>query len=105
MKFARGKESYIHPVNLQLNERNSGTRAYCISLLQSAEHNHSSYLTKVAASPRPLLECRGIGGSVGASMPRHCRLWTGGGNCPETPVVIRPESMGAWAGGERSWST
>ena len=31
-------------------------------------------------------------------MPHHCRLCTGGSNCPEAPVVIRLESMGAWAG-------
>ena len=60
MKFARGKESCIQPVNLQLNEHNSGMRAYRISLPQSAEHNcrlcsAGSHPTKVAASPRLLL--------------------------------------------------
>ena len=33
MKIARGKESCIRPINLQLDEHNSGTRAYCISVL------------------------------------------------------------------------
>ena len=42
--------------------------------------------------------CSSSGKSVGSSMPRHCHLCTGGSNCPEAPVVIRLESMGAWAG-------
>ena len=42
--------------------------------------------------------CSSSGNTVCSSMPRHCRLCTGGSNCPEAPVVIRLESMGAWAG-------
>ena len=44
------------------------------------------------------IACSSSGNSIGSSMPRHCHLCTGGSNCPEAPVVICLESMGAWAG-------
>ena len=50
-KLTRDKESCIQPVNLQLNELNSGTRAYRISLVHRAQSQ-----LKVAGSPRLLLD-------------------------------------------------
>ena len=53
MKFTRGKELCIQPVNLQLNEHNSGIKAYHISLFQSTKQNQSLHPTKFAAYPQP----------------------------------------------------